>query len=174
MRYIQRALLLDRKISEHLQSSGDSIKNTYHTHTQTVKRQKQRKTKQNKTIPQKKQMPENIIGRMQRRAGKHQEGHSIKKRQFGIPPAASHPVPSQDRNYLTLASIIDSIASTTPGYSQGFRLLIRSNLRQNDTEPCISDCSDRRVYEGKIMFYIYIYSISIVFAREGSVADSHY
>ena len=43
---------------------------------------------------------------------------------FGIVPAASHPVPSPDRNHAP-----KRIASTAP-YSQGFRLLYRHSRRR--------------------------------------------
>ena len=92
--------LLDRKRSEeHLQSSNESI--TKH------------KNKKKGTITQ---------STCQK---KIEEGHSI-ERGFGIVPAASHPIPSSDRNHAP-----KRIASTTTPCSQGFRFLYRHSRRRS-------------------------------------------
>ena len=49
---------------------------------------------------------------------------STRWREFDIVPAASHPIPSPDRNHAP-----KRIASTTP-YSQGFRLFYRHSRRR--------------------------------------------
>ena len=95
--------LLDRKISEHLQSSNESMKTKTKQIQNTTKRQKERNN--NTATCQK----------------KIEEGYSI---YFGIVPAASHLIPSPDHNHGP-----KRMTSTTP-YTQSLRFLYRHSRRR--------------------------------------------